>query len=161
MKISIGMTVELNGMEYKVVGTVARSWVLEKDGKRYKATSAMIGRIKNQPVVNNVSRKKPVDHMAERLRFRRIFDKSFKLPETEAECLKWLDMISCDLSPENLHCDGEISRSAARVKAGKLRSEWRQVEKILGYKISEDEVERIAIENYRKEYEMCKNNACL
>jgi hypothetical protein len=42
------------------------------------------------------------------------------MKRTEAEILNDLARIECQLSPENLHCDGEISRSAAQRKARAL-----------------------------------------
>ncbi len=42
------------------------------------------------------------------------------------------EMLDCDLSPENLHCDGEISRSAARKKAKAYNAAWTQLEAIIG-----------------------------
>ena len=94
--------------------------------------------------------RKKTDHMAARLRYRQIFDKLAKLPVTETECLDWLTMICGDLSPENLHCDGEISRSAAMAKARALRAEWREVEKIIGRKVSENEAEGYWIDKIRE-----------
>ena len=35
----------------------------------------------------------------------------------EAKCDAVLDYLESDLSPENLHCDGEISGTAAKAKA--------------------------------------------
>lgn len=49
------------------------------------------------------------------------------------------------LSPENLHCDGEISRSQAAQRKRQIEAEWRQLEKEAGYapgSISEDAVWR-------------------
>ena len=44
------------------------------------------------------------------------------------------------LSPENLHCDGEISRSAAARKAVQLRKQWRALEAEVGQRVTEDDV---------------------
>ncbi len=46
------------------------------------------------------------------------------------------------LSPENLHCDGEISRADARRKEQGIRRLWRALETKLGRNVSEDEVWR-------------------
>jgi hypothetical protein len=40
------------------------------------------------------------------------------------------DLIECDLDPVNLHCDGEISRSEALVKADKLNASLRELDSI-------------------------------
>lgn len=38
----------------------------------------------------------------------------------ETEILAAIDRIDCQLSPENLHCDGEITVAEARIKALRL-----------------------------------------
>ena len=43
------------------------------------------------------------------------------------------------LSPENLHCDGEISRSEAQRKYTVIIREWKLLEKRTGVKVDEDE----------------------
>jgi len=48
--------------------------------------------------------------------------------------------LSSALSPENLYCDGEISRSAAQRKERALLKEWKALEKKIGHEVSEDEV---------------------
>lgn len=44
------------------------------------------------------------------------------------------------LSPENLHADGERSRSAAAKLERTLRSRWKTLEGLAGRRVSEDEV---------------------
>jgi len=44
------------------------------------------------------------------------------------------------LSPENLHCDGEISRAQANRRYREIMKEWKALEVKLGYKTTEDEV---------------------
>lgn len=44
------------------------------------------------------------------------------------------------LSPENLHCDGEISMSQAKKKLAIILKEWKKLEKKIGFEVSEDEV---------------------
>ena len=153
--MKIGDRIKLNGQMYTITGPHKRSWLMEKDsnGKTYKCTAAMIKKIQNQNemgVGNNRRERKKTNHMAERLRYRQIFDKTMKLPVTESECMDWLSMICSDLSPENLHCDGEISRSAAMAKGRVLRAEWREVEAIIGRKVSEGEAEGYWISRIRK-----------
>ena len=75
-----------------------------------------------------------------RLNWEKIFNPNAKLPETEDEFFKHFDKILCDLSPENLCCDGEISASAARKKASGLHAEWRELERLFGRKVTEDEI---------------------
>lgn len=48
--------------------------------------------------------------------------------------------LACALSPENLTCDGELSRTAVKRKAVSLRRQWKELEKQVGRKVSEDEI---------------------
>lgn len=48
--------------------------------------------------------------------------------------------LACALSPENLHCDGEISAAQARTKYRQLMKEWAALEKQVGRKVTENEV---------------------
>lgn len=75
-----------------------------------------------------------------RLNWEKIFKPNAKLPETEEEFFNYFDRILCDLSPENLCCDGEISPSAARKKARTLHAEWKELENLFGRKVTEDEI---------------------
>ena len=52
---------------------------------------------------------------------------------------KFLELAS-RLSPENLSCDGEMSRTQIRSKEAILKLEWSRLEKKVGCKVSEDEV---------------------
>ena len=45
-----------------------------------------------------------------------------------------------ELSPENLSCDGELSRWQVTVKERRIRKEWASLEKQAGRKVTEDEV---------------------
>jgi len=153
MKFEIGENVLLNGKTYKIIGTIKRSFLLEKDGKKYKATAKMMGKIQDQNKAGiGVGRKKrqSIDYMAKRLAWKRIFDKDAKLPVTEEEHMEWFSTLCNELSPENLHCDGEISHSAAMKKARQIRAEWKQIEKSLGRKVSEDEAESWWIKKFHE-----------
>lgn len=75
-----------------------------------------------------------------RLKFIQTYKPSEKMPETEAEIYSWLYNIVNDLSPENLTCDGEVSVAQARKKQRMLMREWKDLEKLLGKKVSETEV---------------------
>ena len=142
----IGQSVLLNGKTYTIAGTIKRSFLLERGGKQYKATAKMMEKIQvqNKAGIGTGRRKRTkrsaTYHMENRLKFKQIFNKHFKMPETRDECFAWLSELSNCLSPENLHCDGEISRSAAMRKASALRAEWKEVEYILGYRVDEGEV---------------------
>jgi hypothetical protein len=45
-----------------------------------------------------------------------------------------------ELSPENLHCDGEISRAEANRKYKRLMKEWHALEAQVGRTVTEYEV---------------------
>ena len=52
---------------------------------------------------------------------------------------KFLDL-ACRLSPENLHCDGEISRAQANQRYRQIMREWKVLEKEVGRKVTEEQV---------------------
>jgi hypothetical protein len=43
-------------------------------------------------------------------------------------------------SPENLHCDGEVSRTEAKRRLAAINREWKALEQRVGRKITEDQV---------------------
>ena len=45
------------------------------------------------------------------------------------------------LSPENISCDGEISRTQVNARYRQIMKEWKQLEKAVGRKVSQAEVE--------------------
>lgn len=47
--------------------------------------------------------------------------------------------LASQLSPENLHMDGEISRSQAAGRKGAIMSQWRKLEVLVGRKVSTSE----------------------
>jgi len=61
---------------------------------------------------------------------------TLQLP-TKENAERWASKIYCALSPENLHCDGEISRSAAAKKARELNSALSYLENLVGHKLPE------------------------
>jgi len=56
-----------------------------------------------------------------------------KVPATKEECENVFQELEHSLSPENLHCDGEISQSEAMNKFHFYNKVWKQVEEIAGY----------------------------
>lgn len=141
---SVGQSVKLNTKTYKIVGTIKRSFLLECDGKQYKMTGKAMDKCKahNKKGVGTGKRtqKSSTFYMNRRVDWLKIFDKKAGFPKTEKQLLSHLERIACDLSPENLHCDGEISVTAARLKARELNKEWKEVENLLGRKVSESEI---------------------
>jgi hypothetical protein len=54
--------------------------------------------------------------------------------------LQYFMDLCCALSPENLHCDGEISRAEANRKYANLMRKWRAGERLVGHPVSEETV---------------------
>jgi len=50
------------------------------------------------------------------------------------------DRLTCELSPENLCCDGEIPQSEVRRRLAGIQRRWAKLEKELGAKVSEADV---------------------
>jgi len=56
-----------------------------------------------------------------------------------SELVEKFNDLSCRLSPENLHCDGEISQAEAKRRYKQIMIEWKALEKIAGRKVTEEE----------------------
>ncbi len=56
-----------------------------------------------------------------------------------AELTKQFAELSCRLSPENLHEDGEASKSRVTQKLAEIKREWKRLEKLAGRKVEESE----------------------
>ena len=52
---------------------------------------------------------------------------------------KFFDL-ACRLSPENVSCDGELSRAEVNRRYKQLNAEWADLEKQAGCKVDENEV---------------------
>ncbi len=59
---------------------------------------------------------------------------------SEKEILNDFAGLACRLSPENLCCDGEISRAEVNRRLRQIQKEWKALEKELGRVVSEDQV---------------------
>jgi hypothetical protein len=57
----------------------------------------------------------------------------------------------CALSPENLSCDGELSRTQVNKKLAGIRREWKALEKMAGVKVDPDAIETEMLDRYRAE----------
>ena len=55
------------------------------------------------------------------------------------DCETLFSSVACKLSPENLHCDGEISNAEAKRKYVYLNKVWDQLESIYGRRVGEHE----------------------
>ena len=56
------------------------------------------------------------------------------------EIRKQFAILACQLSPENLHCDGEISRAEAKRRERALLAKWSELERRVGRPVDEAEV---------------------
>jgi hypothetical protein len=67
------------------------------------------------------------------------------MPETLTEEIK-KEFISleCRLSPENLCCDGEISRTEVNRRRAQINREWRALERRIGRRVEQESGEVLA-----------------
>ena len=123
----IGEMVELNGKTYKIVGTHARSYLLEREGKTYKATAAKMTKIQNQqPQTTPLQR---------RVAYARLFDPAIQYPTTAEQCKYWFDTLSSELSPliaTALPITRKIQIALARRD---ILQAWKELEAIVGHKV--------------------------
>jgi hypothetical protein len=128
---SIGQKLVLNNKEYTIIGIDKKSYILEKDGKKFKATS-----VKLQKILNQSSTPKVYSNVTRRVKYKQLFDKSAKMPETKEDCIKWCTQLVAELSPENLCCDGEASKTQILAKRKEIKATWKELEQICGEKIN-------------------------
>ena len=64
---------------------------------------------------------------------------SQKQPLTAEMYDKFMDL-SCQLSPENLTCDGELTSQEVLKRASKISKQWKALESEVGRFVSEDEI---------------------
>jgi hypothetical protein len=57
--------------------------------------------------------------------------------------------LACRLSPENLTCDGECSQAESNRKYRTLTNRWKELEKQVGRKVSENELYSDLYSDYR------------
>lgn len=60
------------------------------------------------------------------------------------------EILTCQLSPENLSCDGELSRAQVQSRLLQIKREWQTLEVKAGRSVSQDEIERRSMEKYLK-----------
>ena len=141
MGFKIGDSVKLNTKTYKIVGTHKRSWILESNGKKYKATSNMMNKIKEQNkngIGTGKRQKRKLFSILEQTEItRKFFLKEKWEPMTIKQ--KFVKLVFAS-EPENLCCDGEASRTAIRRTLAAIRRDWKACEKEIGRTVSEDEV---------------------
>lgn len=117
----IGEKVSLNGKTYEVIGTHKRSLLLQDERQvKYKITEERLRRmLAGEPPKPRKSTTR-----------RRVFEGS--IPEGAQQIIKRLRQIECELSPENLTCDGEAPIYYVREKSARLNAERRALVKALG-----------------------------
>lgn len=130
----IGDTIKIKRKTYSVIGVNSEFYTLSCNGKQYTASVSEMERFKRESEVE-------FPYLEQRLRQRRIFKKDATLPKTEQEVMLYFEQLVGELSPENLTCDGELSRSMVQAKLRNIRGAWKELEKIIGRKVTEDEVE--------------------
>ncbi len=71
-----------------------------------------------------------------------------KAARPEAHILREIQNCYCSLSPENLYCDGERSRTAAQRVARTLNAQLKTLFKELGRTVTEDEAYRLTLPRF-------------
>lgn len=136
MKKQIGDQVTLNGKSYTISGFHKRSYLLkDAAGKEYKCGPDKLDRIEaglpRQARAPRAGNSALADaYFQKAIQWAALTKSHLEMPN-KSNAQIWLDRIECELSPENLHCDGEISHSAAMKKARVLNAALAYVENIL------------------------------
>jgi len=122
----IGEKVVLRGKTYEIIGYTKKSYLLKgENGKTYKCGPGKLERL-ICGIPRAVHRRTTAEMQAPTL-----------TPEQAIERLK---QIECELSPENLSCDGELSRTAVQRRYTALMREKRVLEARLGRKLTDQEL---------------------
>lgn len=62
------------------------------------------------------------------------------------------DALTCRLSPENLTCDGECSRTEVKRRHAQIMREWRELERQAGRTVTQEEIERAYLQEYSNRF---------
>lgn len=157
MKDRTGESVIVNGKTFTIVGTHKRSYLVEDTmGCRYTITPSKLDRAKgmiDEP-----------DGLPEffknEMNVCKVFKREFTKPTAE-NAIEWASAIYNQLSPENLTCDGELSRTRANARRRMLNFALAYVFKVAGRVITEDEAfeyDMKRIEEQRANYAVMQNN---
>lgn len=135
MTFNNGDKVSIQGRTgFTICGKVQRSYVVkDANGKQYKCTARRMQLVERASTQTEFE-VKPRSHLETMVAHAQIFDKSASMPTDAESCRYYFQSIEGQLSPENLHCDGEISHSQAMKKKAGLIKAWRELEKIQGKK---------------------------
>ncbi len=116
----------MNGKSYEIVGHHKRSYLLKgENGKTYKCGPDKIERMV-AGIPRAVHRRTSAEMIIPSL--------------TTEQIIQRLQQIECELSPENLSCDGELSRSATQRKYSGLMREKKALESRLGRPLTNQEL---------------------
>lgn len=132
---NIGDKVTLNGKMYTISGHYKRSYLLtDERGKQYKCGPEKLDRIEaGKPPVRreayNWSPQGDLSYFVREIEMNKIFGRNVEMPN-KANAKYWMEKIENELSPENLHCDGEISRAQAMVKYHRLNRAMAYVKQV-------------------------------
>lgn len=131
-----GDTFTDNKNTYTVVDTDKRSYILEcTDGKRFKGSEKQIrARLRQVGTGTEQFQKEEYPNLSKRVRMMQLWRPGTTMPTNEAECNSWFEQLESDLSPENLSCDGELSRGQVLAKHREIQATWKELEKISGVK---------------------------
>lgn len=123
-----------NKYEYEVTSKDKSSYILKRnDGLFFKSTEARLN--KNLTRIRDGKYSFPkYPALERRIEFLKIFRIEKSLPKNAIECNSWFEQLRSELSPENLSCDGELSKKQINEKLLEIRSVWKELEDICGEK---------------------------
>jgi hypothetical protein len=130
---NVGDKVLLNGKTFTIAGFYKRSYLLtDERGKQYKCGPEKLDRIEaGKPPVHREARTILPDltYFVREIHMNKIFGRIVEMPNKQ-NAKFWMEKIENELSPENLHCDGEITRAQAMVKYRYLMGAMAHVKQI-------------------------------
>ena len=115
----LGTIFVYNGTEYKLIGAKPRSTKYPLLAKNVK--SGKVYKVPATAIPSSMGKEVP----------------GFGLTE---DAKKNFVRLACNLSPENLSCDGELPMAQVRKRRASLNREWKSLEQTVGRFVSEDEV---------------------
>lgn len=77
----------------------------------------------------------------------------------DTNILRQFQHLVLQLSPENLSCDGELSRRQIQSRHAAIIREWKALEKQVGRRVSLDEIHRVIMQNEYPPYYMMGRGA--
>lgn len=132
--INKGDVYQYNNHTYVVNEKDKKSYILEReDGVLFKASEKKLTMYfkKIKEGKTSFSRFPALEKRIERLK---IFKINENMPSNALECVKWFERLETELSPENLSCDGELSRNKINEKLNEIKRVWKELEAISGEK---------------------------